>query len=101
MQALGTTARGDVFQYTDQVAMALLRVIAQRILADQPTGQVHIDMGTGTEAGQLPSLCTGQFVAANIQRFVVAGCHDDFNHGAPSRPATAVAANRINGSGLA
>lgn len=32
--------------------MPFLGMVAQRVLANQPVGQVHIDMGTGGEGGQ-------------------------------------------------
>ncbi len=48
MQAVGTTARGGVLEYADQVTMPFLRVIAQGVLPNKPIRQVQaLKAGSG------------------------------------------------------
>ncbi|MNG34243.1 hypothetical protein D3C84_1206830 [compost metagenome] len=55
-------------------------MVAQRVLANQPARQVHIDMGAGGEGRQQLTIDTHQFVAADIEGFVVSRRDLDFDH---------------------
>ena len=57
-----------------QIAMALIRRIQQRITADQPVGQVQVDMGASREGGQfLQGRHWHQLEAQDAIRFVCSG----------------------------
>lgn len=60
--------------------MAFFGVVAQRILAHQPVGQVHVDMGAGAERRQQAAICRGQLEAADTLRFIVTGYHYGIDH---------------------
>lgn len=60
--------------------MAFFGVVAQRILAHQPVGQVHVDMGAGAERRQQAAICRGQLEAADSLGFIVTGYHYGIDH---------------------
>lgn len=60
--------------------MALFGVIAQRILAHQPIGQVHIDVRASAERRQQAAICRRQLETADTLRFIVTGYHYGIDH---------------------
>ena len=80
VQAPGAAPGRRVLEDADQVAMPFLGVIAQGILADQPVGQVHVDMRAGAEGRQWVAIDVGQFKAADVLGFVVTGYHHHIDH---------------------
>jgi len=80
VQAAGAATGGRVVEHADQVAMPFFRVIAQGILTDHAVGQVHVDMRASAEGRQRLAIDAGQFKAANVLGFVVAGYHHHIDH---------------------
>src|SRR3990167_4792680 len=99
VQGVGATAGGGVLEHADQVTPVFPGRIAQRILADQAAGQVHVDMGAGLERRQRRAVDAGQFEAADILGLVGASNDYDFDHWALLAPA--VLAISSAGSGAA
>ncbi|MNZ48870.1 hypothetical protein D3C78_666230 [compost metagenome] len=60
--------------------MAFLGVVAQRILADQAIGQLHIDVRAGAKRRQRAAIDRGQFIAADVLRFIVTRYHHNIDH---------------------
>ncbi|MNV46841.1 hypothetical protein D3C71_1386860 [compost metagenome] len=80
VHGLRTAARRRVEQNAQQVAMAFFRVIAQRVLAHQAIGQVHVDMRAGAESRQDGMLGRGQFKAVDAFGFEAFAGHNDIDH---------------------
>ena len=55
-----------VLEHADHVAVALLAVVAQRVAAHQPVGQVQVDVGAGRELGQFTAARAAKFDAVDV-----------------------------------
>ena len=65
MNPLRPAARSRIAQNAEQIAMGLARRIGQRILADQPGGDLDINMRAGVKAGQRRAIGGLQFQCDN------------------------------------
>ena len=64
-------ARGRLAQHGNHIAVQLCGVVAQRVLAHQPSGQVHIDVRAGAERRQAAAFQSPQFQAADASRLLL------------------------------
>ena len=72
-----TAARCLITQHGNAVAVLLSGVVAERVLARQSAGNVHVDVRTCAERCKRRTVCTGQFKTDDV--FGFRDFSNDFN----------------------
>jgi len=75
VHCLGSAACTGILEHADQISMTLRRVVAQRVLARDAAGQVHVDVRARRERGQWRAIDADQFDRADVDRFDRLACH--------------------------
>ena len=82
VHAARTTAAGAVAQHAYDVAMALIAIVGQRVAANQPVGQVQIDVRARCEGGELTTVDGTQVHADRVLRLKAQRVHKGLQGGA-------------------
>ena len=80
VQGDGGTTRVRATQNADQVAMVVAWRVAQRVLADHSTADLHVDVSTCRKRWKLMPTGASELERADVQGFFTPVSHDDFKH---------------------